>query len=436
MGLSSAIVDIVNMGLVCYAGKPIQLYPYQKRFIMDESRFRVVMKSRQVGMSFVIALEALFYALFNPDFTVLFVSTSERTSRNLMEYVKAVLNGIDYSKISEKFRDDVVEETKTTLKFRNGSRIVSLPNNPRTIRGYRADKVYLDEFAFMEDEREVWGAIIPTISSGGGVTVISTPNGNLNMYYDIIHNPEFAHFSRHKIHWNERLAVDPNFDIGIIKKSMPEDIFRQEYELEFIDEITAEFPYSLIMSCVDRDLKQGLNSLNKYNQLVIGVDFAKRVDSTVITVCETVEGSVIYRDVTELKPEDNASFNKQIAMVEDLCDHYSVVRVVVDQTGMGESLYAQLRVGRHGCLVNGIVFSLKSKEKLIHDLKVLFQEKRISIPYNQELILQLHSLNKIFKEGSPVVTYRSRSGVHDDYIFSLALAVSSIQSKKIFWGAR
>ena len=42
-----------------YDDEPISLEPYQLSFLSNESRFRWVTKSRQVGLSFFLALEAL-----------------------------------------------------------------------------------------------------------------------------------------------------------------------------------------------------------------------------------------------------------------------------------------------------------------------------------------------------------------------------------------
>jgi hypothetical protein len=46
-------------GLASFDDEPLQLEPYQIEFLQNRSRFRWVTKSRQVGFSFVFALEAL-----------------------------------------------------------------------------------------------------------------------------------------------------------------------------------------------------------------------------------------------------------------------------------------------------------------------------------------------------------------------------------------
>ena len=58
--------------------KPL-LYPYQQRWLADKSRFKIALNARQLGFSFIIALEGLLEA-FEKNQTVIFVSTSERQS--------------------------------------------------------------------------------------------------------------------------------------------------------------------------------------------------------------------------------------------------------------------------------------------------------------------------------------------------------------------
>ena len=55
-------------------GEPLQLEPYQLAFLRNRSKFRWVTKSRQVGYSFLFALEALARSHLRPNYTGVFVS--------------------------------------------------------------------------------------------------------------------------------------------------------------------------------------------------------------------------------------------------------------------------------------------------------------------------------------------------------------------------
>lgn len=63
------------IGALCrYDDEPIELEPYQLAFLSNRSRFRWITKSRQVGYSFVAALEALARCHLRDGYTSVFVS--------------------------------------------------------------------------------------------------------------------------------------------------------------------------------------------------------------------------------------------------------------------------------------------------------------------------------------------------------------------------
>ncbi|MEM4189875.1 MAG: terminase large subunit, partial [Candidatus Caldarchaeum sp.] len=140
-----------------------RLYPWQEKWLDDTSRFRILLKSRAVGGSFLIALESLLNALLTPGSTILLFSYSLRQS---VELFRKIRNHVARWKNARVKHDDVVYvfpealETKTTLEFPNESRIIALPNNPEAVRGYRADVVYVDEAAMFKDDFALKAAVI------------------------------------------------------------------------------------------------------------------------------------------------------------------------------------------------------------------------------------------------------------------------------------
>ena len=66
----------------------------------------------------------------------------------------------------------------------NRSRIIGLPANPDTARGYTGH-IVLDEFAFHGDAHKIYAACFPIITRGYSIEVISTPNGTAGKFYEI-----------------------------------------------------------------------------------------------------------------------------------------------------------------------------------------------------------------------------------------------------------
>ena len=113
------------------------LYDYQKRLFQSNKRFKIVNKSRQVGISYALACYGLLNALLL-DKIVLIVSPSERQSKHVMDYVREFLNHL-----KNDFNISFQEETKTSYIFTGGGALYSLPNNANTVRGFKAFVGYL-----------------------------------------------------------------------------------------------------------------------------------------------------------------------------------------------------------------------------------------------------------------------------------------------------
>src|SRR3990167_4987312 len=159
------------------------LYPYQRRWVEDDSRFKIACKARQIGFTFAAAWRVVDRRLEQPGAT-LWVSASERQALEAMEHVRRFAKELGVVAIYE---EDFIEGTllkQHAVRFPNGSRIVALPANPDTVRGFAGD-VVLDEFAFHRDAEAIWRAAFATATRGFQLEIISTPNGARGRYYDL-----------------------------------------------------------------------------------------------------------------------------------------------------------------------------------------------------------------------------------------------------------
>src|SRR5579864_4450454 len=126
----------------------IQLRPYQQRWVMDGSRFKGAVKSARIGFSFGTGIEAILDCLARPTtWTVL--SASKAQSVEFVEQAQKNIEAIGATAqaYQEPFADELgkTDITQTRIEFPNGARIIALPANPRTARGYPGNAI-LDEF--------------------------------------------------------------------------------------------------------------------------------------------------------------------------------------------------------------------------------------------------------------------------------------------------
>ena len=231
------------------------LYPYQRRWLDDKSRFKVGMFARQTGKTFTTTLEV---AEDMVDAEVsgrrvrwVILSRGERQAREAMEEgVKLHLRAMNVG--FEAFTDDFRLADNTTVRAlevvtKNGSRVTALPANPDTARGFSAN-VFLDEFAFHQDSRKIWAALFPVISRPGlKLRVVSTPNGKGNKFYELMTSPATAGWSKHTVDIYQAVAEGLPRNIKELKAGCgDDDTWAQEYELQWLDEASAWISYDLI----------------------------------------------------------------------------------------------------------------------------------------------------------------------------------------------
>ncbi|MGO8733258.1 MAG: terminase large subunit domain-containing protein [Terriglobia bacterium] len=165
-------------------GPALQLLPYQRRWVEDNSHLKIVAKARQIGYSFAASIRALLECLKRKT-TWIFLSKGERQSRLLMEKVQEHVQScgiLARACESTFFEGTLIKQLE--VRFANGSVIYGLPANPDTARGYSGN-VTLDEFAFHSDADKIYTALFPSITRGYCLEIISTPNGQQGKFYEL-----------------------------------------------------------------------------------------------------------------------------------------------------------------------------------------------------------------------------------------------------------
>lgn len=278
----------------------VPLLSYQREDIESPARFRWCCWSRQVGKSFTKSLRRLLRGMARRRNQVL-LSAGERQSHELMLKVQQhcrVLN------LATTFHGDRyfagTRFRELTIELPDGVRMIGLPANPQTARGYSGD-VLLDEFAMHRDDKEIWAAIFPTVLRGGGeLDVASTPKGRDNLFAQLRDNPEFAHSTVTLV---DAIAAGLDVDAEQIRRSIHDDeIFRQEFGCEFLDESSAFLTYEQIARAEDPSLDKAFDVAalaGEPGELYCGVDIGRLRDLTVMWVLQRQGDVLTTRAVRE-----------------------------------------------------------------------------------------------------------------------------------------
>jgi len=407
--LAQLLLDAAELG--------IRLYEWQRRWLDDESLFRALLKSRGVGGSFIIALEALTESLLRQESLILLISYSQRQSLELFRKVKWLLEMLGRATLTwggETYRSiRLASESKTQIELSSGSRIISLPNNPDAIRGFRADHVYVDEAGMFRNDFEIKSAIVPSIvGRTGRLSLVSTPKGRRGWFYEAWSG---GVFSRHTAHYAEAAHIS-SAELQGLRATLTELEWRQEMEHEFLDEANAVFPYETILQCLYDEADRPPT-----NPTYMGVDVGRLRDSTVVTLLERLDdGTLRVFHIQELRGLD---FQSQESIILELAKTHNPISIAIDKTGIGLPLYESL--SRKALGVEGVTFTHNFKEALIATLQSMIRGRRIAIPADsRELINQLRTFQRV-ETGTGGIRYEAPRGQHDDYVMSLALAVGA-----------
>ncbi len=416
----------------------ITFHPYQRRWLEDKSRFKIGMFARQTGKTFTtcgeIVEDCLRAEIEGKRVRWVILSRGERQAKEAIDEAVKPLCRAFYTVYSGlrglptftegEFRTDsgVVYKTQE-VSFPSGSRITALPANPDTARGYSAN-VFLDEFAIHKDSRDIWTALFPVISKPGlRLRVTSTPKGKNNKFHELWTSKDDT-WSRHRVDIHEAVADGLDRDIPALRAGMAdEDAWAQEYELEFIDEATAWLPYDLILSCEHADA--GAPKRYRGGPCVVGNDIARRNDLWVAWVWEIVGDVLWTREISTLR---RASFAAQDAEMDRIMRSYRVIRLVMDQTGMGEKPVedAQRRYGADR--VEGVLFSPATKLTVATHAKQAFEDRRLRIPAGDAVLrADLHKIQKtVGPSGAPRLVADSDGEGHADRAWACFLGVAGV----------
>jgi len=204
--------------------------PWQAEVLRSPSKRILLNCSRQSGKSTVTSILAMWTATYHPGSLTLCLSPTLRQSSELFHNVSRFY-GIDPAIPSK-------SESALKLELENGSRIVSLPGQEQTIRGYAGvDLLIVDEAARVKDD--LYYSVRPMLAvSNGRLIALSTPWGNRGWFYEAWHSTEA--WQKWEIPASKCPRIKPEF-LEEEKRVLGSYWYDQEYECQFLDSQTQVF---------------------------------------------------------------------------------------------------------------------------------------------------------------------------------------------------
>jgi len=156
------------------------LYPFQEKVLhlWRDNPYDIILKSRQLGISTLVAGYSLWLMLFHKDKNVLCIATKQETAKNMVTKVKFMFENLpSWLKIPAE------ENNKLTLRLSNGSQVKAVSAAGDAGRSEAVSLLIIDEAAFIDGIAEIWASAQQTLATGGGAIVLSTPFGTGNWFH-------------------------------------------------------------------------------------------------------------------------------------------------------------------------------------------------------------------------------------------------------------
>lgn len=166
---------------------PFTLYDFQENVLAAFIKHRriVILKNRQMGLSTLSAAYALWMMTFKDNKYVLVIATKQDVAKNLIDKVRLM-----WSNLPSWLRQNCIEDNKLGQVYKNGSKIFAGTSTGDSGRSEAAALLIIDEAAFISGMSELWSALQPTVSTGGDIIILSTPNGIGNWYHEVFTKAE------------------------------------------------------------------------------------------------------------------------------------------------------------------------------------------------------------------------------------------------------
>lgn len=168
--------------------QPFVAWPHQVELgeLFQRGESVVILKARQLGVSWVIAAYVLWVSLYRPHSMVMLISAGQKESDELLNKVYSMWTYLPAWLLPDELQLTKHNRSKPGLmEFSNGSQIMALPSTEDAGRSFTADLVVVDEAAFHQYADANFDAYEPTLDGGGQLIICSTANGPHGFFHDM-----------------------------------------------------------------------------------------------------------------------------------------------------------------------------------------------------------------------------------------------------------
>ena len=471
-----ALVDKIMQFMEMLVGH--DLHPYQKplarrvieSILINDGEEITALASRQSGKSETIAntvatlmvilprLAQMYPELLGKFGDGIWVGMFAPVQNQVETLYGRTVSRLTSERAMEIFGDPEIDDipTKTPGVVRNlklkksGSTIMMMTANPRAkIESKSFHLIIIDECQEADDF--VVSKSIAPMGAYYNATIVKTgtPTTHKNNFYRAIQlNRRRQTSSRSKQNhfqwdWKDVAKVQVNYE-KFIKKEMlrigeDSDEFQLSYNCKWLLE-RGMFITSSIMDDLG-DTSQELVKSYFRSPVVVGVDPARKMDSTVVTVVwvdwdrPDEFGYYDHRVLNWLEIQGD-DWEEQYFQIEQFLSNYDVLAIGVDANGVGDAVAQRLKILMPRAEVISVTSSPSEQSRRWKHLQSLIQRQMVSWPAHaktrrlriwKKFYQQMTDAEVKYKGPNFLVAAPDEAHAHDDFVDSLALACSLTQ---------
>ena len=448
-------------------------------------RMTIVNKSRQIGLSTIVAGYILYRMLFYKDQHIIIMAIQEKTARQMFRKVMYMYKFLpSWLKLYAE-----VEKNKRTWVLANDSRLEVLPKGADATRSAALNLLVIDEAAHIPGMNEIWGASEPSLSTGGDVIALSTPNGAGDnwFYHQFLEGQRFWETEGAE-NLASSMAIPPFYPLEYDWQVRPDRVgtwkedtivrlrgdlrmFSQEYDCSFLGssdtfiepELLLQLQEGLVEPIEKEDYLHTWEAPRIGHEYIISADVALGTGKDFSTAEIITHRESKARQVAELEVKMPPDLFAQ--RLVELSDHYNGALIAVENNSIGAGVVSVLkRILLERGKITQMYFEVKDQYKgwvpwyYAADFgdwqfEELYEQNKIRLGYRTDMKSRQRNLLEMgrkLRDGTAVVrskrlhsqflNYRHNNfrrpdhahGSNDDLIMAWAIGLSVLEERAPF----
>lgn len=432
---------------------PFETYPFQETTLKNFIKYdrSIVLKSRQMGISTLVAGYSLWLMTFHESKDILCLSITQETAKAIVTKVRF---GNDL--LPSWLKQKIILDNQLSLKLKNGSQIKAVSSTGSSGRSAALSLLILDEAGFIQSAQEIWLAAQSTLSTGGKAIILSTPNGVGNFFHKMWTESEEGLNDFHKITlpWNLHPEREQDWRDNQTKL-LGERGAAQECDCVFSTSGNTVIEIPVLDWHLKNTVKEPLEKRGidrgfwiwEYAQeaksyMVVadvargdGDDFSATQVIDIETMAQVAEykGKIPTKDYAKLLMTISTEYNSALLVIENANIGWAVIQEVIDkeysnlfysssdiqyvdvENQMTNKLGAEEKSMKPGFTTSG-----KTRPLVISKMEAYVREKDVIIR-SSRLIDELKVF--IWKQSGSNIKAEAMSGYNDDLVISMGIAL-------------